>query len=210
MRQRAAAKDSAAEEPVEFLDEQEQEQLIREFEDQQRDSQRTWRAIFGTGCLAMGLFFLYAACRQQLEPFGVRFTGELRSAAPAGPWVAAVLGLQGVALLLSGWGLLSEVPPRKLALGAARTACLPYSARQAALLWSGVGAAAVGAVFWSCVMGHLLAKEGAKVGARWELLWLPAGPLAGCLLCCHVASSLADTEKEIQKLKSQRYNYKKL
>lgn len=34
-------------------------------------------------------------------------------------------------------------------------------------------------------------------GAKWELAWLPLGPLAASGACVYVSSLLADTEKEV-------------
>jgi hypothetical protein len=37
----------------------------------------------------------------------------------------------------------------------------------------------------------------AQYGSRWELSWLPVAPLAGCLLCYHVAGMLNNSEREV-------------
>jgi hypothetical protein len=56
---------------TEPLDEQEQEAVIREFEALSLQDHIKWRIVFGGGALLGGLFFLYAAFRQHVEPFGV-------------------------------------------------------------------------------------------------------------------------------------------
>ncbi|GFR45182.1 hypothetical protein Agub_g6570 [Astrephomene gubernaculifera] len=200
---------SKIETSAEPLDEQEQEAIIQEFEILAIQQHRTWRSVFGAGTVAAGLFFLYAAWRQKVEPYGVRYTGELRSVTGAST-VTAVLALQGVSLLLAAAGLLVNLPPKAGAGQREAAGCLPFAVRQRLALWSGVLGAAGAGVYWAAALVRMVQLHGAQYGKRWELSWLPAGPLAACLVCCYVASSLYGTEREIQRLRSYRYRYKKL
>ncbi|GLC35331.1 hypothetical protein PLESTB_000576400 [Pleodorina starrii] len=214
MRQRPRAEDKfiavdsllGSETRTEPLDEQEQEAVIREFEALSLQDHKRWRMVFGGGALAAGIFFLYAAWRQYVEPFGVRYTGELRSTIRADAATALLL-LQSASLLASAGGLLtSKLPPP----GDRAAGCLPFAVRHRAALWGGAGGAAVGAACWMVVLVRSVQIHGRKYGSHWELAWLPVGPLAACLLCCHVASMLAGTEREIQRLRGYRYRFKKL
>ncbi|EFJ42938.1 hypothetical protein VOLCADRAFT_107034 [Volvox carteri f. nagariensis] len=183
------------------LDEQEQEAVIREFEALSLQDHTRWRIVFGGGALVAGLFFLYAAWRQHVEPFGVRYTGELRSAIRADV-ATSVLLLQALSLVLSAGSLLtSKLPP---AGHRAADGGLPYTTRHRAVMRVGVAGAAVGAVCWTGVLIRMVHLHGRKHGSHWELSWLPLGPLIACLLCGHVASMLTDTEQEAQEEQGQR------
>ncbi|GIL89562.1 hypothetical protein Vretimale_1882 [Volvox reticuliferus] len=188
------------------LDENEQEAVIREFEALSQQQHIKWRLVIGGGTLAAGIFFLYAAWRQYVDPFGVRYTGELRTAIP-GDAATSVLLVQALSLLISAGGLLnSHLPPP----GQREASCLPFVTRHLVALWLGVGGASLGAVCWTAVLIRMVQLHSRQHGAHWELFWLPAGPLAACLLCCHVAHILTDTEREIQQLRGYRYRFKKL
>lgn len=79
MRQRSGATEKFAvvdnligpENHPEPLDEQDQETVIREFEKISSQYHVKWTMIIGGGVVFLAFFFLYAAWRQHVEPFGV-------------------------------------------------------------------------------------------------------------------------------------------
>ncbi|GIL42296.1 hypothetical protein Vafri_314 [Volvox africanus] len=188
------------------LDEHEQEAVIREFETLSQQQHLKWRLVIGGGTLAAGIFFLYAAWRQYIDPFGVRYTGELRTAI-SGDAATLVLVVQALSLLISAGALLNShlPPPDQREAG-----CLPFAVRHRVALWLGVGGASLGAVCWTTVLVRMVQLHGRQHGAHLELFWLPVGPVTACLLCCYVAYILTDTEQEIQRLRDYRYRFKKL
>jgi len=78
------------------------------------------------------------------------------------------------------------------------------------LVGTSLAAAGAGCLYWSSAMFHSIAKYGYAVGAKWELLWLPFGPVGFCALCWHLLSSLEGTSRELQQLKRLAYDYKKV
>ncbi|PNH08446.1 hypothetical protein TSOC_004971 [Tetrabaena socialis] len=183
------------------LDEREQDSVIGEFVALSVEQHRTWRSVIGWGVLCAALFFAFAAWSQHVEPYGVRYTGELRSATRPHA-VTAALGLQAVSLLAAAAALLANLPQRLPPDATLPSSSPPALAApwQRAALWGGVLGAAAGAAYWGAAL-H---------GSRLELLWLPAGPLVACLLAVYVTRMLADTGREIQRLQAYRYRYKKV
>nr|GMC58878.1 uncharacterized protein LOC109186499 [Ipomoea batatas] len=43
---------------------------------------------------------------------------------------------------------------------------------------------------------------------RWDILWLPFGPLSGAGICLYVNHLLNDSSEEVRKLRSYMYSYK--
>ena len=120
--------------------------------------------------------------------------------------MTAVLFLQAVALVAAGLGLLVEMPRP----GDRSRACLPAAQQSRMLVMASLLAAGIGCFYWSSAMSHSISKYGYAVGAKWELLWLPLGPLGYCGLCWHLLSSLGHTSKELQQLRKLAYDFKKV
>jgi hypothetical protein len=166
---------------------------------------RTFRRMFAALGLALAAFFTYAAIQQHLHPWEARYTGELRPVTTATS-VVAMLGLQACALAACSWGLLLQLPKP---WERSRT-CMPPAQQSRMLVGGSVVGAAVGCLYWSAAMYHSIRTYGYAVGAKWELVWLPLGPLAYCLLCWSVLASLGTTSKELQQLHKLAYDYKKV
>lgn len=187
------------------LDEQEQQQVIAELEAQAVLQARTFRRLCGGVALALATFFAYAAAQQQLHPWEQQYTGELRPVTSALS-VATVLAVQASALATAGLGLLWGMPrPTDRGRG-----CIDPSQTSHVLLWASLAAAGVGFCYWGAAMYRSIAKYGHAVGAKWELFWLPLGPLAYCALCWQVLSSLAGTSRELAELRRLAYSHKKV
>lgn len=195
-------KDSTRCEP---LDETEQEEVVVSFEDRALAEQRTWKRLFGAGTVALALFFLSAAVRQVVEPYGVRYTGELTSVT-SHVAVVSVLALQGCALALVAASMLTGIPQR----GERARICLPPSQQQQLLLRLGGVGCAVGAAYWGHALYAMIRKHGYEAGQHWELLWLPAAPLALALLCGYVTSVLKHMGQQVMELRKMKYRHKRL
>jgi hypothetical protein len=197
------------------LDEHEQQELIRGFEELQVSQARTFRAIFGAGAALGAAFFLYAAREQALRPWETRYVGELRPFVPGGTAAApaAALLLQAAALAAAAGALLARLPRAGRRDGGGtgdRAACVPGGRGSMAALAAGAAAAAGGALFWGAAMRRAWVKHGPELGAHWELLWLPLGPLACVALCHYVMRSAAATARDVERLRAMTYDYKKV
>eukprot|EP00877_Chromochloris_zofingiensis_P010545 jgi/Chrzof1/5744/Cz16g14080.t1 len=185
------------------LDESEQQKVIEALQEQQLSQNRRFRAIFGTGALGLSLFFFCAATQQHAHPWEARYTGELRSVTQH-QHVEAMLFLQGMAMLATAFGLLTQLPKK----GEIDRGCMPAGSQIKAALWTGTAFALVGAVYWGTAWWRNYNKHGHIVGANWELLWLPFGPLTYSLICHHVIHTLTSTGQELQALQKMTYPLK--
>jgi hypothetical protein len=193
-----------AEEP---LDEHEQQQVIASLEEAAVQQARTFRRVFAVLALALAAFFAYAAVQQQQHPYETRYTGELRPVTSS----AAVVGIlvsQAAALAAAGLGLLLELP--KAWEHSSSRACLPPSQQPRLLVAASVLIASVGCMYWGAALHNSVQQYGYATGAKWELLWLPLGPLGYCTLCWYVLSSLGNTSKELQQLRKLAYDFKRV
>ncbi|KAJ6362474.1 hypothetical protein OIU77_030509 [Salix suchowensis] len=43
---------------------------------------------------------------------------------------------------------------------------------------------------------------------RWDVIWLPLGPLSGAGICLYVDHLLTESSEEVKKLRSYMYAYK--
>lgn len=187
------------------LADDEQDEVVEVLEEAAVDQARLFRRMFAVVALVIAAFFAFAATSQQKHPWEAQYTGELRTVT-SNEAVVAVLGLQAVASALAAAGLLIRLPQP---WERSRT-CMPPAQQSRFLVATSVILAAFGALYWGSAMYHSIAKYGYAVGAKWELIWLPLGPVAYSLVCWHVLSSLEGTWKELQELKGLGYNHKKV
>ncbi|GLI70562.1 hypothetical protein VaNZ11_015485 [Volvox africanus] len=166
------------------LDEHEQEAVIREFEALSQQQHMKWRLVIGSGTLAAGIFFLYAAWRQYVDPFGVRYTGELRTAI-SGDAATTVLIVQALSLLISAAGLLnSHLPPPGGLPYITYVAHISTRGRLSALRSTARRRAVVGCRGY--IAGGSLLDDGA--GAHGAIAWAPARRPFGVILAASRAS----------------------
>jgi hypothetical protein len=194
------------------LDEADQAAIIAALTASHLVSQRRFRRIFGGMAFAFAAFWCYASASQVLHPWEAKYTGLLRPVTGARS-VAGVLALQGAALAATGCALL---------LGAARQPTTQQRGRSSSaggggalssaaprvLLSCALAAAAAGACYWAAAMQRCIAKYGRRLGAHWELLWLPLGPLGYACLCCYVLASFASIDRELAQLRKLAYGHK--
>uniref|UniRef100_A0A7S0RNN8 Uncharacterized protein n=1 Tax=Chlamydomonas leiostraca TaxID=1034604 RepID=A0A7S0RNN8_9CHLO len=187
------------------LDEDEQEEIVQELELEQLRQTRLWRGCFGVGAMLMAVFFAWASWTQWAHPWSLRMTGELR-AATHGNDVVAVLGVQAVALGAVSIALLRKLPKR----GERERMCMPYSLSQKLLLGAGILGCAACASYWLSAHARMVQQFGSELGARWELIWVPLGPLAYSGVSLWAASVLARSGAAVAELRSFKYNHKKV
>lgn len=192
---------------AEPLDAHEQQEVIAALEEQQVQQALTFRRVYAVTALGLAAFFAYAALDQQFHPWEARYTGELRPVTSAAA-VVAVLALQSAALLAAALGLLVELPAR--GNHSSSRGCLPPAQQSRVLVGASLLAAGIGCFYWGSAMHHSIERYGRAVGAKWDLLWLPLGPLGYCALCWHLLDSLGRTSRELQQLRKLAYDFKKV
>ncbi|XP_074311739.1 uncharacterized protein LOC141647456 isoform X2 [Silene latifolia] len=97
-------------------------------------------------------------------------------------------------LILSDW----------LAVVACSTAILGLiqsSARHRQWIWYSFTGGVLLAIFWLYYMLRL-------PKFRWDVIWLPFGPISGAGLCLYVDHLLSESSSEVRKLRSYMYAYK--
>lgn len=187
------------------LDEEEQEAVLRALAEDQLVHARMFGTLFGVGAAGLALFFLYATLQQYSSSWMVRYTGELRTVASQ-KGVLAALAAQSAALTIAAAAMLASVPGR----GQFDRGCMPGSLPIKLCLWASAVAAAGGGAYWAAVLRTSTLRYGWEDGWKPELLWLPLGPLAYCLLCVHTTYSLTSTGRELLQLQRLRYSFKKV
>jgi len=184
------------------LEEEQQEQIVREFELLQGQSARTWRAVFCVGAAFLAAAFFIMACEQHSLPWGQPVTGKLRASKFSSSSMEVALAAQAIAMAGAVVGLYSGIPPR----GAApERGCLPASIMQYMWLCLALAISCGCCVYWLAVHWKMVALFGVSLGARYSLLWVPLAPPAYILLCIWVIFSLSSTGKDVQDLKKLRY-----
>ncbi|KAK2385364.1 histone-lysine N-methyltransferase [Trifolium repens] len=164
------------------LDSQEQEELVRSFERNQAQQSRLWRTVFVTLLFCYILFLLYSIFRQASSPWELRhhayFMEEIYS------WV--IISADWVAVLACSFaiqGLRHE------------------SMHHRRWIWYSWYTSIVLAIFWLNHMPRL-------PKFRWDVIWLPFGPLIASTICLYVDHLLIESSEEVKKLHGYMYAYK--
>ncbi|BAT72905.1 hypothetical protein LR48_Vigan11g089800 [Vigna angularis] len=164
------------------LESHEQEELVRSLERSQAEQSRLWRMVFATLFFCYIVFLLYSIFHQALTPWELRyhayFMEEIYSWTVISADWVAVL-----ACLFALIGLLHESNHRRRWIK-----CSWYT---------GVTLA----VFWLYYMLRL-------PKFRWDVIWLPFGPLGASALCLYVDHLLTESSEEVRKLRGYMYTYK--
>ncbi|OVA08484.1 hypothetical protein BVC80_209g221 [Macleaya cordata] len=164
------------------IDTQEQEELVRSLEQKQTEQSRIWRGVFSALLLCFVVFLIFSIFHQASFPWELRyhayFMGDIDS------WIViAADWIAVLACLMAVKGLLhSSKSNRKW---------IWYSCFTGLLL----------AAFW---LYHMLSMP----KFRWDIIWLPFGPLSGAGLSLYVDHLLTESSNEIRKLRGYMYSYK--
>ncbi|OIW09956.1 hypothetical protein TanjilG_18263 [Lupinus angustifolius] len=169
-------------EPSRPLDTQEQEEMVRSLERSQAQQSRLWRTVFAALFFCYIMFLLYSIFQQASSPWELRyyayFMEEIHS------WM--IISADWVAVLACSFaiiGLLRESMHRRR--------WMHYS------LYAGI----VVAIFWLYYMLRL-----SKF--RWDVIWLPFGPLSAAAICLYVDHLLNESSEDVRKLRGYMYAYK--
>ncbi|KAH1049406.1 hypothetical protein GLYMA_08G031000v4 [Glycine max] len=164
------------------LDPQEQEELVRSLERSQAQQSRLWRRVFAALFFCYIVFLMYSIVNQASSPWELRyhayFMEEIYS------WM--IISADWVAVLACSFaiiGLLHESVHRRR--------WIHYSWYTGVIL----------AIFWLYYMLRL-------PKFRWDVIWLPFGPLGASAICLYVDHLLTESSEEVRKLRGYMYTSK--
>ncbi|GAB4822128.1 hypothetical protein N2152v2_009174 [Parachlorella kessleri] len=176
-----------------YLEEEEQEEVIEQLEREGARQQRYVKQLLGFLGVFLAAIYLLFAVHQVVSPYGTRhhfaFVGHLREAAV----VAGELG-GGASVLL------------------ATAAVLLFQQDQPQRLWKqllqlSATLAMLEGLFWGTAVFRVCRSVGAE--GVWRLLWLPVAPLLFYLVSMQAINSLAALTPEVAALKASRYRFKR-
>ncbi|KNA20208.1 hypothetical protein SOVF_054490 [Spinacia oleracea] len=164
------------------IDTQEQEELVRSLEKLHSQQSRLWRSIFAVLMSCYIAFLLFSMYHQAAYPWDLRYHAYFME------------DIDSRLIILSDW----------LAVIACSTAILGLiksSEHHRQWIWYAVFGGIPLAVFWLYYMLRL-------PKFRWDIIWLPFGPLSGAGICLYVDHLLHESSEEVRKLRNYMYAYK--
>ncbi|XP_020704998.1 uncharacterized protein LOC110115928 isoform X1 [Dendrobium catenatum] len=165
------------------LDSQEQEEMVRSFERAHEQDNHLWRGVFAVFLLGYVVFLIYSIFQQAWNPWELRYHAYFMEDVPSWMLISADL-VAILACLLAVKGMLDG------------------SIFHQRLIWHSFYVGLVLAVFWSYYMLRL-------PRFRWDVLWLPFGPLSAATICLYVDNILRSSREEIRTLQDYMYEYKR-
>lgn len=164
------------------IDSQEQEELVRSFENSQAQQSLLWRSVFAGLLLSYIAFMLYSIYQQVYSPWELKYHAYFMHEVPSWSIIAADWAAILVCLI-------------------AVTGLLRASKSNRILLWISCFLGTLLAIFW---LHHL--KRLAQF--RWDAIWLPLGPMSGAVFSLYVDHLLIESSEEVRKLRGYMYSYK--
>ncbi|ONH97869.1 hypothetical protein PRUPE_7G215100 [Prunus persica] len=164
------------------LDIQEQEELVRSFEKSQAQQSRFWRLLFASLLFCFSAFLLYSIFQQVLSPWELRYHAYFMEE-------------------VHSWMIISADWLAVLACSSAIIGLLHDSKHHRRWIWYSLFTGIILTVFWLYYMLRL-------PRFRWDVIWLPFGPLSGAGLTLYVDHLLIESSEEIRKLRGYMYAYK--
>ncbi|KAF5743023.1 hypothetical protein HS088_TW09G01085 [Tripterygium wilfordii] len=164
------------------MDSQEQEEFVRSLEREQAQHSRLWRSVFATFLFCYDAFVVYSMIQQATSPWELRYHAYFME--DIASWMVIAADLVAVsACTMAIIGLLQG------------------SRYHRRWIWYSFSVGLVLAVFWS----HYLLR---LPKFRWDVIWLPFGPLGGAGITLYVDHLLSESSEEVRKLRSYMYAYK--
>ncbi|PON32287.1 Major facilitator superfamily domain containing protein [Parasponia andersonii] len=164
------------------LDTQEQEELVRLFERDQSKQSRLWRIVFASFLFGFAGFLVFSILDQVSSPWEQRYYAYFMEEVES--WVIIYAGWVAVlACSLDIVGLLYDSKYRRQ------------------WIWCSFFTGIILAVFWLYYMLRM-------PRFRWDVIWLPFGPLSGAGLALYVDHLLNESAEEVRKLRGYMYAYK--
>ncbi|XP_077211161.1 histone-lysine N-methyltransferase isoform X1 [Tasmannia lanceolata] len=165
------------------IDTREQDELVRSFEERHAQQNFLWRGVFSAFLLCFASFFVFSIIQQASSPWELRyhayFMDDVESwLVISADWVAVL------ACLMAVKGLLFH-----------------KSKFHKQWIWYSCYTGLLLALFWLYQMLRM-------PKFRWDIIWLPFGPLSGAGICLYVDHLLAESLQEVRKLRASMYSYK--
>ncbi|XP_059432925.1 uncharacterized protein LOC132166168 isoform X2 [Corylus avellana] len=158
------------------------EELIRSLEKTQSQQSRLWRRLFAAILFCFALFLVYSIFQQASSPWELRYHAYFMEE-------------------VDSWMIISADWLAVLACSLAIIGLLHNSKHHRQWMWYSCFAGIILAVFWLYYMLRL-----SKF--RWDVIWLPFGPVSGAGMCLYVDHLLSESSEEIRKLRGYMYAYK--
>ncbi|PRQ46759.1 putative major facilitator superfamily domain-containing protein [Rosa chinensis] len=164
------------------MDSQEQEELVRSFERNQAQQSRFWRVFFASLLFCFAAFLMYSIFQQVSYPWELRYHAYFMEE-------------------VHSWIIISADWLAVVACSSAIIGLVHDSKHHRRWIWYSFLTGIVLAVFWLYYMFRL-------PRFRWDVIWLPFGPISGAGLCLYVDHLLMESSEEIRKLRGYMYSYK--
>ncbi|KAF7819726.1 putative transmembrane protein [Senna tora] len=164
------------------MDSQEQEELVRTFESSQAQQSRLWRTVFAALICCYILFLLYSIFQQASSPWELRYHAYFMEEVYS--WM--IISADWIAVLACSFAIMG---------------LLHESMHRRQWIWYSWFTGIILAVFWLYYIMRL-------PRFRWDIIWLPFGPLGGATICLYVDHLLSESSEEVKKLRGYMYAYK--
>ncbi|XP_071737267.1 uncharacterized protein [Rutidosis leptorrhynchoides] len=164
------------------LDIQEQEELVRSLETSQAQQSLFWRRVFSGLLCCFVAFLIFSIHGQTTMPWELRYHAYFMDVIDS--WI--VIAADWVAVLVCSMAI---------------AGLLHGSRSRRQWLWLSCCVGVLLAAFWLYNMFKL-----SKF--RWDVIWLPFGPLSGAGFCLYVDSLMNESSEEVKKLRNYMYAYK--
>ncbi|KAJ7969215.1 Major facilitator superfamily domain containing protein [Quillaja saponaria] len=164
------------------MDIQEQEEFVQSFERSQAQQGRLWRGVFVALLSCYVLFLVYSIFQQASSPWELRYHAYFMEEVSS--WM--IISADWLAVLVCSFSIIGLLHDSE-------------SRRQ--WIWYSLFTSIILAVFWLYYMLRL-------PKFRWDVIWLPVGPLSGAAICLYVDHLLTESSEEIRKLRVYMYAYK--
>ncbi|KAI4376559.1 hypothetical protein MLD38_014307 [Melastoma candidum] len=164
------------------MDTSDQEDLVRSFERSHARQSLLWRSVFAVLLSLFAAFLVYSIYQQTFYPWELRHHAYFMEDIPL-------------------WTVLSADWLAVLACSMATIGVLKKMKHHRHWQWSACFLSVVLAMFWLSNMMRM-------PRFRWDILWLPFGPLCGSMICLYVDHVLEESSEEVRKLRGYMYSYK--
>ncbi|KAL2479972.1 hypothetical protein Adt_32938 [Abeliophyllum distichum] len=164
------------------IDSQEQEQLIRSFEKNLAQQSLLWKRVFAGLLFCYAAFLIFSIFQQAYYPWELRYHAYFMYE-------------------VDSWGIMSSEWAAVVVCFMVITGLLHNSKHHRRWFWYSCFPGILSAIFW---LHHMLRL--AKF--RWDILWLPFGPLSASGICLYVDHLLNESSEEVRKLREYMYAYK--
>ncbi|CAM0881333.1 unnamed protein product [Alopecurus aequalis] len=166
------------------MDTQEQEELIRSLEQKQAHQSRRWRLVFAGFLLGYAAFLVYSSFHHAWSPWELQYHAYFMEDLPS-PMVIFADWIAALGCSFAVKGLIQASNSSKK------------------WMWYSFYVGMAVAIFW---IYYLLKLP----RIRWDVVWLPLGPLIASALSLYVDHTLLKSMQDISTLRSYMYNFKSL